>query len=54
MDQNLFDKGLAQRKATLGADYVENNLAAAARFHSSVSRGHEDMVLGFRLGRSGS
>jgi len=32
MDQNLFDKGLAQRKATLGADYVENNLAAADAF----------------------
>jgi 4-carboxymuconolactone decarboxylase len=29
MDQNLFEKGLARRKATLGADYVENNLAAA-------------------------
>jgi 4-carboxymuconolactone decarboxylase len=28
MDQNLFEKGMARRKATLGADYVENNLAA--------------------------
>jgi 4-carboxymuconolactone decarboxylase len=26
---DLFDKGLAQRKATLGAEYVEANLAAA-------------------------
>ena len=26
---NLFETGLAQRKATLGADYVEKNLAAA-------------------------
>jgi 4-carboxymuconolactone decarboxylase len=29
MDPDLFDKGLAQRKATLGAEYVERNLAAA-------------------------
>ena len=28
-DEDLFEKGLAQRKATLGADYVESNLAAA-------------------------
>ena len=41
MDQDLFDKGLAQRKATLGAEYVEKNLAAA----------DDRRVLGFRLGR---
>ena len=29
MDNDLFEKGLAARKATLGADYVERNLAAA-------------------------
>ena len=29
MQQDLFDLGLEQRKATLGADYVEQNLAAA-------------------------
>lgn len=29
MDNNLFEKGLAIRKATLGEDYVEKNLAAA-------------------------
>ena len=29
MDNNLFDKGLERRKATLGKDYVEKNLAAA-------------------------
>jgi|TARA_B110000908_G_scaffold162003_1_gene206951 4-carboxymuconolactone decarboxylase len=28
-DEDLFLKGLEQRKATLGADYVEGNLAAA-------------------------
>ena len=32
MDQTLFEKGLAKRKATLGAEYVENNLAAADDF----------------------
>jgi 4-carboxymuconolactone decarboxylase len=32
MDQDLFAKGLAQREATLGADYVESNLAAADAF----------------------
>lgn len=29
MDRELFEKGLAQRKATLGDAYVEKNLAAA-------------------------
>ena len=29
MEEDLFEKGLAQRKATLGAEYVEKNLAAA-------------------------
>ena len=28
-DEDLFLKGLEQRKATLGAEYVETNLAAA-------------------------
>ena len=32
MDEELFEKGLAQRKATMGADYVEKNLAAADAF----------------------
>ena len=32
MDQNLFERGLEKRKATLGADYVEKNLAAADDF----------------------
>jgi 4-carboxymuconolactone decarboxylase len=31
-DEDLFLKGLEQRKATLGADYVETNLAAADDF----------------------
>ena len=32
MDKERFDRGLTQRKATLGADYVSNNLAAADDF----------------------
>ena len=32
MDEKLFEKGLAKRKATLGAEYVEKNLAAADEF----------------------
>jgi len=28
-DEDLFLKGLEQRKATLGADYVTNNLVGA-------------------------
>lgn len=32
MDDELFEKGLAKRKATLGADYVEANLGAADDF----------------------
>ena len=31
-DEDLFLKGLEQRKATLGADYVEKNLAASDDF----------------------
>jgi 4-carboxymuconolactone decarboxylase len=31
-DEDLFLKGLEQRKSTLGATYVENNLAAADDF----------------------
>jgi len=32
MDDKLFEKGLEKRKATLGASYVENNLASADDF----------------------
>lgn len=32
MDDKLFEKGLERRKATLGAEYVERNLAAADDF----------------------
>ena len=32
MDEELFKKGLEKRKATLGAEYVEKNLAKANDF----------------------
>ena len=32
MDKKLFELGLTKRKATLGAEYVEKNLAAADDF----------------------
>ena len=32
MQHDLFETGLNQRKATLGAEYVEKNLAAADEF----------------------
>ena len=32
MDKKLFELGLSKRKATLGAEYVEKNLAAADEF----------------------
>jgi 4-carboxymuconolactone decarboxylase len=32
MDEELFKKGLEKRKATLGAEYVEKNLAKADDF----------------------
>ena len=31
-DEELFLKGLEQRKATLGAEYIEKNLASADDF----------------------
>ena len=33
MDKALWDKGLAARKSTLGAEYVERNLAGADEFN---------------------
>lgn len=33
MDKALWEKGLAKRKATLGAEYVEKNLATATEFN---------------------
>jgi 4-carboxymuconolactone decarboxylase len=32
MDQNMFEKGLAKRRETLGTEYVDRNLANADEF----------------------
>ena len=40
MDRALWDKGMAKRKATLGAEYVEKNLAQADAF----SKPFQDVV----------
>ena len=50
-DEDLFLKGLEQRKSTLGASYVESNLEAADDFTPSFSRSNDCLVLGLRLGR---
>ena len=46
MDQERFEKGLAKRKATLGADYVEKALAQADDF----SRPFQEMMTEFCWG----
>ena len=46
MDQDLFAKGLAKHKATLGADYVEKALAQADDF----SRPFQEMMTEFCWG----
>lgn len=35
MDKQLYDRGLDQRKATLGQEYVENSLSKATDFSKS-------------------
>jgi 4-carboxymuconolactone decarboxylase len=50
MDQDLFEKGLAQRKATLGAEYVEKNLAAADDFHAAFQEAMTAWCWGFGWG----
>ena len=51
MDDDLFEKGLAMRKAALGAEYVEKNLAAADDFTRPFQEAMTAWVLGFWLVR---
>jgi 4-carboxymuconolactone decarboxylase len=46
MDKERFDRGLAQRKAVLGADYVERSLAQADDFN----REFQELVTEFAWG----
>ena len=50
MDKELFEKGLAKRKATLGADYVQNNLDAADDFSMPFQEAMTTWCWGFGWG----
>ncbi len=50
MDEELFRKGLEQRKQTLGADYVERNLAAADDFTRPFQEAMTEWCWGFGWG----
>lgn len=50
MNDDLFERGLAQRKATLGADYVEKNLAAADDFSRPFQQAMTEWCWGFGWG----
>ncbi len=50
MDNDLFETGLKQRKATLGAEYVEKNLAAADDFTQPFQEAMTAWCWGFGWG----
>ncbi|MBE0407285.1 carboxymuconolactone decarboxylase family protein [Psychrobacter sp. AOP22-C1-22] len=50
MDKQRFELGLNQRKATLGADYVENNLKAADDFNRPFQEAMTEWCWGFGWG----
>lgn len=50
MDKELFEKGLAKRKAILGAEYVEKNLAAADDFNRPFQEAMTEWCWGFGWG----
>ncbi|WP_107495407.1 carboxymuconolactone decarboxylase family protein [Thalassobius sp. I31.1] len=47
---DTFEKGLAKRKATLGAEYVEKNLAAADEFNRPFQEAMTEWCWGFGWG----
>ena len=49
-DEDLFLKGLEQRKSTLGAEYVEKNLAAADDFTQPFQKAMTAWCWGFGWG----
>lgn len=49
-DEDLFQRGLAQRKATLGADYVEKSLAKADDFSRPFQEAMTAWCWGFGWG----
>ncbi|MEM7405389.1 MAG: carboxymuconolactone decarboxylase family protein [Pseudomonadota bacterium] len=50
MDSELFEAGIAQRKGTLGAEYVEKNLAAADDFNRPFQEAMTAWCWGFGWG----
>lgn len=50
MDKDLFQKGLKNRKATLGEEYVEKNLAAADDFTRPFQEAMTEWCWGFGWG----
>ncbi|WP_299420992.1 carboxymuconolactone decarboxylase family protein [uncultured Shimia sp.] len=50
MDEELFQKGLAARKATLGAEYVQNTLDNADDFHRPFQEAMTAWCWGFGWG----
>ena len=50
MDRERFEKGLDKRKATLGAEYVEKNLAAADDFTRPFQEAMTEWCWGFGWG----
>ena len=50
MDRERFEKGLAKRKSTLGADYVERNLHAADDFTRPFQEAMTEWCWGFGWG----
>jgi 4-carboxymuconolactone decarboxylase len=50
MDRDRFDKGLAKRKAVLGADYVDKALAAADDFNRPFQEMLTEYCWGFAWG----
>ena len=50
MDEKLFDKGLKKRKETLGAEYVEKNLANADEFTKPFQEAMTAWCWGFGWG----
>ncbi|MGP4863998.1 carboxymuconolactone decarboxylase family protein [Psychrobacter sp. T6-5] len=50
MDKQRFELGLAQRKAVLGAEYVEKNLQAADEFNQPFQEAMTEWCWGFGWG----
>ena len=47
MDKDLFERGIQARKATLGAEYVQNNLDAADEFNRPFQEAMTEWCWGF-------